>query len=153
MITVSVDKNIGKIVLQTDDSSVRYLLEKTEKETKFVPYLKKYGTITRTIKIYDNPRVKPDKNGIWTFYLGLGWAGYIANVFMKFMSKQDYDQLLMDAVYAVNTRTVPFPELRDYQNDDILYCLKFKRGLVSVYTSYGKLSFASLGKIGEGCDS
>ena len=45
MLNIYVDKNIGKIVLKTDDSSARYLLEKTEKETKFIPRLRKYGTI------------------------------------------------------------------------------------------------------------
>ena len=69
----------------------------------------------------------------------MGWAGYLINVFSSYITKENYDNILKDAIYTEEApRDIPFPELRDYQNEDILHILKYRRGLVSVYTSYGK---------------
>lgn len=137
MIHLYVDKNIGKIVLETDDSSARYLLEVTKKETKYIPWKKQYGTLTYTTRIYDDKKVKPDAYGIWRFHIGLGFAAYLINVFKNYISQDDYNDVL-SAIVSETYRDVPFPNLRDYQNEDVLHLLRYKIGLFSCYTSYGK---------------
>ena len=91
-----VDKN--KIKIQTDDSSVKYLLESRQEETKFIPWQKKWGTLITTHKIYDEKKIVPDSLGLYTFTLGLGWAGYIINIFKKFLSWNDYTDLIQHAI-------------------------------------------------------
>ena len=137
MVHLYVDKNIGKIVLETDDSSARYLLEVTKKETKYIPWKKQYGTLTTTTRIYDDNRVKPDAYGIWRFHIGLGFAAYLINVFKNYISQADYNDVL-SAIISETYRDVPFPNLRDYQNEDALHLLRYKVGLFSCYTGYGK---------------
>lgn len=136
MINIFIDKQLNKINIVTDDPSIKYYLEVTRKERKFIPWKKSFGELTTTIKIYDK---KTTKSGIVTYTLGLGWAGYIINVFSPYITKETYDSILRDAIYVDEApRDIPFPELRDYQNEDILHILKYKRGLLNVYTSYGK---------------
>ena len=54
---------------------------------------------------------------------------------------------MCSAVYQSTYRTQEFQELRDYQNQDILHCLKYKFGLFSCYTGYGKTTvIATLAK-------
>lgn len=139
MVEIKVDRSIGRIILKTDDSTVKYLLESTTKENKYIPWKRAWGTVTTVNKIYDNTRVKPDSKGIWTFILGLGWAAYLINVFRASISQEDYEGVLRDAIYSETYRTIPFTELRDYQNEDVLHLLKYRTGLLSCYTSYGKL--------------
>ena len=76
-------------------------------------------------------------HGMWDFKLGLGWAGYILGMFEKYMDPNDYRELLKDAIYSEEVRTIPFPELRDYQNEDVLHLLKYRVGLFSCYTGFG----------------
>ena len=137
MVHLYIDRSIGKIVLETDDSSVRFLLEVTKKDVGFIPWKKQYGTITTTTRIYDDKRVKPDAYGIWRFHIGLGFAAYLINVFKNYISQADYNDVL-SAIMSDTYREVPFPNLRDYQNDDALHLLRYKVGLMSCYTSYGK---------------
>ena len=139
MLKIWVDKNIRKIKIQTDDSSIKYLLETTTSETKYLPWLKRWGVEKKTTKLYEN-RVKADSNGIYTFILGLGWAGYLVNVLKNYMSKQDYDDIIVNAIYSDEIRTAPFDKLRDYQNDDTLYMLNYRVGLFCCYVGYGKTS-------------
>ena len=46
-------------------------------------------------------------------------------------------------IYSDSYRTIPFPGLRDIQNEDILHILKYRLGLYSVYTGYGKTQVIS----------
>lgn len=138
MVHVWVNKDIRKLILETDDGSVRNLLESVIEEKQYVPYLKRWSIVKKTVKIYDNTRAKADSKGNWKFELGLGWSAYVINVLKKYISQEDYDKVLMDAIYSENVRTFPFQELRDYQNEDVLHILKYKIGLFNVYTSYGK---------------
>ena len=133
MIGIWVDRKENKIKIQTDDVSVRYFLEVTKRVTEYIPYIKSYKTITKTIKIYDK---KQTHNGIIVYTLGLGWAGYIANSFSPYITRDEYNDIV-SCVMSDTYRTQPFPELRDYQNDDVLHMLKYKIGLCGVYTSYG----------------
>lgn len=137
MITASIDKTINKIVIKTDDPSVKCLLEFKRKVTKYSPWLKSWNTTEEIAKLYDNPRSCGPKKGVYTFILGLGWAAYIANVFKPILSDTDYNVILR-TIFADHYRTYPFPGLRDYQNEDILFILKYKRAVVQVNTSYGK---------------
>ena len=137
MVTVWIDKSINRIKLQTDDPSVKYFLESTSWQRKFLPWKKKMGNVLVTDKIYDEKKVTPNEQGYYLFTLGLGWAPYIANVFKNAMSPMDYASLV-NVVVADSYRNTPFPGLRDYQNDDVLHLLKYKIGLYGCYTSYGK---------------
>lgn len=137
MIKVSVVGN--KIFLDSDDLSVKNLLEFIQEEPKWTPkgfrgkawYLKKQKG-----HIY-NGRPKQISPGVYRYELGLGFAAYVLNVFKSYISVEDYNTV-MNAVMATNYRNIPFPELRDYQNDDVLHLLKYRLGLFSVYTGYGK---------------
>lgn len=140
MINISVDETLGKIVIVTDDLSVECFLKKKLEEKKYLPWKKSYGITNKVEKIYDS---KKKEKGIITFRLGLGWAGYIITVLGTYITREEYDNILRN-IYSENPRDIPFPELRDYQNSDILHLLKFKRGLVSVYTSYGKTQSISV---------
>lgn len=137
MIHVFVDRSIGKIVIETDDPSVKFLLEVTKQEAGYIPWKKQWGLIKTTTKIYDDKKPKPDGFGIWRFHIGLGFAAYIINVFKQYISMDDYNDVL-SAIMSESYREAPFPNLRDYQNEDILHLLKYKIGLMSVYTGYGK---------------
>ncbi len=149
MLNLYVDKSDNKIKIITDDSSIKYLLEISEKKTEFIPWQKKWGTTTKVTKIYDNKRIKADSNGIWRFSLGLGWAAYLCNVLQTYISQETYEKFIQDAILADTVRDIPFQELRDYQNEDVLHVLKYKIGLFNVYTGYGKLSLPESGKNGE----
>lgn len=137
MVHIYVDRTIGKIVIETDDSSVSYLLESTKRESGYIPWKKQWGTITTTTRLYDGRKPKADSRGVYTFKLGLGFAAYILNVFRPHISVSDYNDVL-SAIMSESYREAPFPNLRDYQNEDVLHLLKYKVGLMSVYTSYGK---------------
>lgn len=137
MVHIYVDRTIGKIVIETDDSSVSYLLESTKRESGYIPWKKQWGTITTTTRLYDGRKPKADSRGVYTFKLGLGFAAYILNVFRPHISVSDYNDVL-SAIMSESYREAPFPNLRDYQNEDILHLLKYKVGLMSVFTSYGK---------------
>jgi hypothetical protein len=139
MLKIWVDKNIRKIIIETDDLNIKKLLETTASEIQYLPWVKKWGTIKKTTKLYEN-RVKANKNGIYTFILGLGWAGYLINVLRNYISKQEYDDILLNAIYSDEIRTVPFEKLRDYQNQDCLHLLKYRVGLFCCYVGYGKTS-------------
>lgn len=135
---IFVDKGTNKIIIITDDPSIRYLLESTREETKYLPWKRAWGTQKITTRLYD--RKKKLKNGQQAFELGLGWAGYLINVLKPYMSSEQYNNLLTDAIYSEAPRTIPFQELRDNQNEDVLHLLKYRRGLFSVYTGFGKTS-------------
>jgi hypothetical protein len=143
MITASIDNTINKIVIKTDDPSVKCLLEFKRKVTKYSPWLKSWNTTEEIAKLYDNPRSCGPKKGIYTFILGMGWAAYIANVFKPILSDTDYNAILR-TIFADSYRTYPFPSLRDYQNQDILFMLKYKRAIIQVNTSYGKTQCISV---------
>lgn len=137
MLHVYVDKSVGKIVIETDDPSAGYLLESVKRETKYIPWEKRWGTLTSTTRLYDGRKPKANASGIYTFRLGLGFAAYVLSVFKRYVSVEDYNNV-MGAILSDTYRDVPFPNLRDYQNEDALHLLKYKVGLFSCFTSYGK---------------
>lgn len=143
MLNITVDRNCNKIKIFTDDPSVKCLLEFRQKETKYIPWMKSWQTITSLTKLYEEKRSESvPKSGHWTFTLGLGWASYVANMFCNYITQQEYMEIL-GAIMAESYPTTPFPNLREYQNADILHLLKYKLGLFTVFTGYGKTQVIS----------
>lgn len=122
------------IILTTDDKSVSTFFEYTYSGPKYNFFLKKYTISKLRGTIYEK---KSSKGGIFTFVLKIGWGIFLLNIFKPYISPDDKKKVL-DSVYSSNYRSYPFPNLRDYQNEDLLHILKYKYGLYSVYTSYGK---------------
>ena len=137
MISAKIDKSINKLIIKTDDPSVKCLLEYKRKVTKYQPWNKSWNTIEQIDKIYENTRGYGPKQGIYTFKLGLGWSAYIANIFKGMLSQEDYEGILL-SIYADTYPEYPFPGLRDYQNEDMLFILRYTRAIVQTNTSYGK---------------
>ena len=136
MFEVSVNKDVGRIILRTDDSSVKYMFESIVWEKLYVKG--KSINVPTNYKIYDNGNDIIDENGNYVFVFNYGWASYLLRVFKGYMSVSDYDdlvRLLMSDTY----RTIPFQGLRDYQNEDVLHLLRYNQALHSCYTSYGVL--------------
>ena len=138
MLRVCIERDINKLVLYTDDITVRYLLEVKDSEYSYIPYLKRWGNVEKTIKIYDNRPKTDSRTGMIKFVIGLGWTSYIVNVFKDKLSREEIDQVLKEVLLSDSYREAPFKELRDYQNEDILFLLKYKIGLMVVNTGYGK---------------
>lgn len=139
MTTAHFDKDIGKIVLRSDDVTTKALLEYRRKKTVWNCWMKCWREEEVIEKIYDNPRrIGPNTSGIWTFEISRGWAAFIAQVFRNKLSREDYKEVL-SCIYANSYRTAPFPGLRDYQNEDALHLLKYNFGLASLNTGYGKI--------------
>lgn len=134
MFTAKVKDN--RIEIITDEPSVQLFLQGNIEETGFNIWTKKYGVQTKTVSIYEKGR-HVLKDGLTKFVVGLGWSAYIMNVFAKLMSKDDWDSL-RSSIMSTTYRDIPFTNLRDYQNSDVLFLLKYKIGLFQVNTSYGK---------------
>ena len=129
----------NRIYLITDDLSIKSLLEFTHRETRFNPFLKQWRTENVTDKIYLE---KKKKDGYWYFEVGLGWAAYIINILPNHLLADD-KRAIEARIYSDSYRTIPFQGLRDIQNEDILHILKYRLGLYSVYTGYGKTQVIS----------
>lgn len=138
MIDITIDNTRNKIIIKTDNLDVKCLLEFRSIEPVYQPWVKQWRNTEVLSKLYEDKRVKPDKQGIYTFTLGLGWIAYIANVFRSSISQDTYMELLKN-IYSDSYREYPFPGLRDYQNQDVLHILKYRMGLVTVNTGYGKV--------------
>lgn len=139
MLQILVDRSINKLVLITDDLSLHYFLETRTKQWGYISWKKKWGWVERLIKIYDNTLKNSNQgDGTFRYEVGLGWTAYILGIFKDKMGKDDYDRILKEVILSESYRTAPFPNLRDYQNDDILFLLKYKIGLMVVNTGYGK---------------
>lgn len=129
----------NKLYLETDDLSIKSLLEFKHRETRFNPFIKQWRTEDVVDKIYLNSK---KINGLWYFEMGIGWAAYIINVLYRYLLADDM-RAIQERIFSDSYRTIPFPGLRDIQNDDILHILKYRVGLYSVYTGYGKTQVIS----------
>lgn len=131
-------KVVGKkLEITTDDPSVECYLKGELEEPGYNIWTKKFGTIKKTVTIFDKRGGRRVSGGLFKYTLGLGWAGYVMNVFSKLISIEDYNGIKA-SLMSDNYRDAPFPNLRDYQNDDMLFLLKYKIGLCQTNTSYGK---------------
>ncbi len=129
----------NKIVVTTDDINLKCLFEVKVKKQVYQNYAgyKGWRDVEIIEKIYDNKKLKQDQNGSYSFIFGRGWGSYLCNILKPYLREDQYYGII-NSVRADYYRTTPFPELRPYQNEDILHLLKFKTGLMQVYTGYGK---------------
>lgn len=132
MLAIKLDK--GKIIIETDDRSVQFYLQGTVEETGYNFYLKRMDLMKKTVKIYDKSKTV---RGVTTYTIGRGWLAYIMNMFKDHISKETYDYLYRSLLSDSYVDT-PFPNLRNYQNSDILHLLKYKVGLFQVAVGLGK---------------
>lgn len=123
------------LVIETDNAPfVKGLLDYVYETKKYIPWDKKWETKKISGHIFKRKATR----GEHVYYeLGIGWSFYILTVFKDYIIKDDYDSVVQ-AIMQPSYRTLPFPELRDYQNDDVLHLLKYKFGLFSCFTGYGK---------------
>ena len=124
------------IIIETSDITVKGLLEYYVEERTYAPWFKKWVTSQKKHKIYDK-YLKDKKTGHEFFQVGIGWASYILITFKCIMTIDDYNSIVK-SIYRDSYRNIPFPELKDIQNQDILHILKYRRALASLYTGYGK---------------
>lgn len=126
----------NKIILTTNDERIYPYLTVDRVEKGYSPFLKGLTMLKKTYKIFDK-RPKSTKDGFMVYEFGLGWVSYLSRLLKGVLEEGEYNNLI-SSLYSTNSRTVPFQELRDYQNEDILFMLKYRRAVCSVYTSYGK---------------
>jgi hypothetical protein len=122
------------IVIDTDDPSFGSLFKYQTSKGQYNYYARTYVYQTVSRNIYDS--CHSIHNG-WRYKFKLGWGVYIINMYRSSIGVDNINKI-MDTLYSKNYRIEPFPNLRDYQNDDVLHLLKYKYGLFSCYTSYGK---------------
>ena len=134
---IYLDRSINRIVINTDDPTLHYFLETKTSDYQYIPWKKEWGYVDKTVKIYD-PGRHSKGNGTFQYVLGIGWACYLLGIFKDKMSTEDYNNILNSCILADSFRTTPFKELRDYQNDDVLFLLRYRVGLYVVNTGYGK---------------
>lgn len=137
MLNIGLNRQQRRLVITTDDPCLHYFLETKQKQWQYVPWKKEWGYVDKVIKIYDpGKHTLPD--GTFTYSVGLGWAGYLLGVFKDKLSAEDYHGIISEIVYADTYRDIPFPGLRDYQNQDVMFLLKHRTGLFQCNTGYGK---------------
>ena len=139
MVTVEYDDLIGKIIVLSDEPATKAQLEYRRKEARWCPWTKSYREQEIIDRVYDNPRRIGPISGVWRFEISKGWAAFLAGMFKGKISHDCYKNLLK-VILSDSYRTLPFPGLRDYQNEDVLHLLKYKIGLASLNTSYGKFA-------------
>jgi hypothetical protein len=125
------------IILETDQPTfLKGILEFYATERQFNWKTKKMDFMTVHKKIYNRTKKDP-RTGLQYYEIGVGWAAYLLNILGPFVAEEDANRL-KDAIYQDQYRTVPFSNLRDQQNEDVLHILKYKFGLCTVQTGYGK---------------
>jgi hypothetical protein len=126
----------NKIEILTDDPTVENFLKGDLDESGYNVWTKKFGAYKTTVHIFERGRHNLG-GGKFKYILGLGWAAYVMSAFSNVISLDDWT-CLRNAITSSEYRDIPFPNLRDYQNSDVLFLLKYKIGLFQVNTSYGK---------------
>lgn len=125
----------NRIIIETDELEVKALLEFKRTVTQYNPMTR--GWINRDIidKLYQNTR-SYNKGDHFVFELRLGWISYLLAVFKDKLNQDEYNGLV-SMLLSPYYRTVPFPNLRKTQNDDVLFILKYKRAIIQTNTNYG----------------
>ncbi len=130
------------IVIETDQPGlIKAFLEFNTVEKKYDFFTKHMKEKTVHKKIYNRTKKDP-KTGNQYYEVGLGWAAYILGALGAYLPPTD-TEVIRSAIYQDNFRTYGFQELRDYQNDDVLHILKYRFGLCTVQTGYGKTQIIS----------
>lgn len=132
MIDVNIKNNI--IIVDTDDSSFGALFKYQSQQGAYNAFSRRFEFKTVSRNLYDSC----NKIGIgWRYKFKLGWGVFIINQYKDKIGIENMTRI-SKTLYSESYRTAPFNNLRDYQNQDVLHFLKYKYGLFSCYTSYGK---------------
>lgn len=132
MIDISIKNNL--IVVDTDDPVFGSLFKYKTQQGSYNVYSRKFEYKSVSKNIYESC----NKIGIgWRFKFKLGWGVFIINQYKDKIGVENIKRIT-DTLYNPSYRIFPFPNLRDFQNQDVLHLLKYKYGLFSCYTSYGK---------------
>lgn len=153
MIDIFFDQKDGFVVIETDDPDLYVYFEKRYKSYEYLPFKKQWGYTDKVMKLYNN-RKTVTKNGTFLYRIRRGWVSYLMSVLENKITSTQMEYLRAEVLLSPAYRTTPFDNLRDYQNEDMLYLMKFRVGLCQVQTGYGKTSciatlanyYRSLGK-------
>ena len=139
----SININDNEIIIVTDDKTVEFCLVRTIEYEGFIPWKGRIGIIKKKVAVYSS-KVRKTINGIKAiiYKIGIGWIGYLVNVFSNLINADDAKKM-KEYVMSSDYPTIPFQNLRDYQNSDVLFLLKFRIGLLQCNTSYGKTEVIS----------
>lgn len=133
---ISIDIVGTDLILLTDNPTLPEIFKYDSGSMVFDFKTKQMVWGSKKSSIYESSRVSK-KSGLTKIKFKIGWGLLILNMFKSYLSPDD-KQKILDTIYSKNIRVAPFPNLRDYQNDDVLHLLKYKYGLFSCYTGYGK---------------
>lgn len=133
---MSVDIEGTNIILVTDNHTLPEVFKYDVGSMVFDFKTKQMVWGSKKDSIYESTRLSK-KSGLTKIKFKVGWGILILNMFKSLISLDDKKKIL-DTIYSSTFRTAPFPNLRDYQNEDVLHLLKYKYGLFSCYTGYGK---------------
>lgn len=132
MIDVNIKNNI--IIVDTDDPAFGSLFKFKSQVGAYNVFSKRFEYKSVSKNLYDSCH----KIGIgWRYKFKLGWGVFIINQYKDKIGIENMTRISR-TLYSEQYRTAPFSNLRDYQNQDVLHYLKYKYGLFSCYTSYGK---------------
>lgn len=133
MIEVKIENNL--IYLDSDDPNLGSYFTYKGEEPMYDYRSRRYLNVQVTKYIYDGTEIIATR--ITRYKFKLGWGVYIINQIRDKLTPDGIDTITK-TLYSEGYRTQPFPNLLDYQNQDVLHLLKYKYGLFSCYTSYGK---------------
>jgi primosomal protein N' len=133
---ISIDIDGTDIILITDNHTLPEVFKYDTPSMVFDFKSRQMVWGSKKESIYESSRISK-KSGLTKIKFKVGWGILLLNMFKSLLSPDDKEKIL-NTIYSSNFRTVPFPNLRDYQNEDILHLLKYKYGLFSCYTGYGK---------------
>lgn len=132
MIDVVIKNNI--IIVDTDDPVFGSLFKYKSTKGVYNVRTKKFEFKSVSSNIYDSC----NKIGSgWRYRFKLGWGVFIINQYKDKIGVENISRIAK-TLYSESYRTTEFPNLMDFQNQDVLHLLKYKYGLFSCYTSYGK---------------
>lgn len=132
MIDVSIKNN--QIIVDTDDPSFGALFKFRTEQGAYNVFSRRFEYRSVSKNLYDSC----NKIGIgWRYKFKLGWGVFIINQYKDKIGIENTTRI-SKSLYSDTYRTAPFSNLREYQNQDVLHLLKYKYGLFSCYTSYGK---------------
>lgn len=136
VLNIYVDRSENHLVIETDDPQLHYYFETQSSNYEYIPWKKAYGYVNKVVKIYNPGR--HSKGGMFVYKFNLGFTAFVLGVLQNKITREAYEAIMKEVILADSYRTQEFSELRDYQNQDILYLLRYKIGLFQCYTGYGK---------------
>jgi hypothetical protein len=119
---ISIDIVGTDLILLTDNPTLPEIFKYDSGSMVFDFKTKQRVWGSKKSSIYESSRVSK-KSGLTKIKFKIGWGLLILNMFKSYLSPDD-KQKILDTIYSKNIRVAPFPNLRDYQNDDVLHLLK-----------------------------